>query len=122
MSLQLPRRPDEIAALPPGVVLDDPMDPAQDFAATAALIDTLDLVISVDTSTAHLAAAMAKPVWLLHRPNLDWRWLHGRTDSPWYPALRLFSQPSPGDWPSVVAAVGRALDGFVRRSAHDRVT
>jgi ADP-heptose:LPS heptosyltransferase len=80
-----------------------------DFADTAALIDNLDLVISVDTSVAHLAGGMGKPVWLLNRYDTCWRWLLERDDSPWYPTLRQFRQPSPGDWQTVVAAVRDAL-------------
>ena len=87
----------------------DPMDSCRDFADTAALIACLDLVISIDTSVAHLAGAMARPVWLLNRFESDWRWLRGRTDSPWYPTMRIFSQRRSGDWGSAVDAVGRAL-------------
>jgi tetratricopeptide (TPR) repeat protein len=75
------------------------------FADTAALIELLDLVISVDTSTAHLAAALGKPVWLLNRFDTCWRWMTHRTDSPWYPTLKLYRQPRPGDWDSVVQNV-----------------
>ena len=80
-----------------------------DFADTAALIANLDLVISVDTSVAHLAAAMGKPVWLLNRFAGCWRWLYGRDDSPWYPRLRLFTQAQRGDWGDVLARVATAL-------------
>ena len=85
-------------------------DEITDFAETAALIDTLDLVISVDTSVAHLAAAMGKPVWLLNRFAGCWRWLTGRDDSPWYPGLRLFTQTRRGDWDDVLARVATALE------------
>jgi Flp pilus assembly protein TadD len=84
-------------------------DEITDFADTAALIDNLDLVITVDTSVAHLAAALGKPVWLLNRFAGCWRWLHGRDDSPWYPGLRLFTQPRRGDWDDVLARVVTAL-------------
>jgi tetratricopeptide (TPR) repeat protein len=80
-----------------------------DFSDTAAFIDNLDLVVSVDTSTAHLAGAMGKEVWLLNRFDTCWRWLLDRSDSPWYPRLRLFRQPAPGDWDSVAAALRDAL-------------
>ena len=81
----------------------------KDFGETAALALQLDLVISVDTSTAHLAASLGVPTWVLSRFDGCWRWLLGRDDSPWYPSLRLFRQPEPFDWDSVVARVGQAL-------------
>lgn len=80
-----------------------------DFSDTAALIEQLDLVISVDTSVAHLAGAMCKPIWLLNRYDTCWRWMTERTDSPWYPTMKIYRQPKPGDWDSVVAAVARDL-------------
>jgi hypothetical protein len=73
-----------------------------DFSDTAALIECLDLVISVDTSIVHVAGALAKPVWVLNRFDTCWRWLLQRSDSPWYPTLRLFRQERPGDWDGVV--------------------
>lgn len=87
----------------------DWMDDVNDFADTAVLIDNLDLVISVDTSVAHLAAAMGKPVWLLNRFAGCWRWLRNRDDSPWYPSVRLFTQTQRGDWDSVLERVATAL-------------
>ena len=106
------------AAQPPqGMALHDFTSELRDFADTAALIDTLDLVISVDTSVAHLAGALGKPVWLLNRFDTCWRWLHDRDDSPWYPQLRQFRQPSPGDWNSVIRGTGDALQ---RLAAGDR--
>jgi ADP-heptose:LPS heptosyltransferase len=83
----------------------------QDFADTAAVISRLDLVISVDTAVAHLAGAMARPVWILLPFAPDFRWLLEREDSPWYPTARLFRQPRMGDWASVIARVGDALAG-----------
>jgi tetratricopeptide (TPR) repeat protein len=80
-----------------------------DFADTAAIISMFDLVISVDTSVAHLAGAMAKPVWILLPVNPDFRWMLERSDSPWYPTARLFRQPRFGDWDSVLADVKQAL-------------
>ncbi|HET9652569.1 MAG TPA: tetratricopeptide repeat-containing glycosyltransferase family protein [Usitatibacter sp.] len=82
-----------------------------DFRDTAGLIDALDVVVSVDTAAAHLAGAMAKPVWLLLPCAPDWRWMLGREDSPWYPTARLFRQASAGDWETVVERVDRALSG-----------
>ena len=80
-----------------------------DFSDTAGLVDTLDLVIAVDTSVAHLAGALGKPVWLLLPFNPDWRWLLHRDDSPWYPTARLFRQPATGDWAAVVHQVAARL-------------
>ncbi|WP_146210691.1 tetratricopeptide repeat protein [Azospirillum sp. TSO35-2] len=102
------------AADPPvGMVLHDPAAALHDFADTAALIDGLDLVITVDTAVAHLAGTLGKPVWVLSRFNGCWRWLDGREDSPWYPSLRLFVQPNPGNWDSVVARVADRLRALV---------
>jgi hypothetical protein len=92
-------------AAPAGFPLTDVMAEMADFADTAALVATLDLVISVDTAVAHLAAALGKPVWLLNRFDTCWRWLRHREDSPWYPTVRLFRQPQPGDWDSVIEKV-----------------
>ncbi len=84
----------------------------QDFADTAALIEQLDLVISVDTATAHLAGALGKPVWILNRFDSCWRWLRDRGDSPWYPTARLYRQERPGEWDSVVRRVHEDLQVF----------
>lgn len=82
----------------------------QGLVALAAIISRLDLVITVDTFAAHLAAALGKSTWLMLKHNADWRWLSGRNDSPWYPSLRLFRQRSCGDWRGVITSVARALD------------
>jgi hypothetical protein len=81
-----------------------------DYADTAALLSQLDLVISVDTSVAHLAGALGHPLWLLLPYAPDWRWLMYRSDSPWYPGMRLFRQPIAGDWDSVIKQVGENLN------------
>ena len=81
--------------------VNDYTDELNDFTDTAALIHNLDLVISVDTSTAHLAAAMGKPVWILSRYDGCWRWMLNRSDSPWYPSVKLYAQSIMGDWQSV---------------------
>ncbi len=80
-----------------------------DFADTAALVSQLDRVIAVDTSVAHLAGALGKPVWLLSRFDACWRWLENRSDSPWYPTLRLFRQSTYGDWSEPINAISREL-------------
>jgi len=72
----------------------------------------LDLVISVDTSVAHLAGALGKPVWILSRFDGCWRWLLDRDDSPWYPTARLFRQRAPGDWDAVIARVAQELSAW----------
>ena len=100
--------------------LTDFMHEMRDFADTAALVDALDLVISVDTSVAHLAGALGKPVWLLDRFDSCWRWLSGRRDSPWYPRLRIYQQPRPGDWAAVLAAIAGDLRLFANAKAADQ--
>lgn len=82
---------------------------AADIRDTAALILNLDLVITVDTMTAHLAGALARPVWILLPVHADWRWMLERSDTPWYPTARLFRQKSGGDWQAAIADVCRAL-------------
>jgi tetratricopeptide (TPR) repeat protein len=85
-------------------------DELHDFADTAAVISELDLLITVDTSIAHLAGALGKPVWVLLRFSPHFCWLVGREDSPWYPSARLIRQPAPGDWQSVVEAACQQLE------------
>ena len=82
-----------------------------DFSDTAALISNLDLVISVDTSVAHMAGALGKPVWVLSRFVVDWRWMPGQKEA-WYPNARVFQQPSPGNWEAVVTELVIALKEF----------
>ncbi|VWB35148.1 TPR domain-containing protein [Burkholderia lata] len=86
----------------------------KDFAETAALVDTLDLVIAVDTSVVHLAGALGRPVWVMLPRVPDWRWLLERDDSPWYPSATLFRQGLPGDWPALVERVAQALAARIR--------
>ncbi len=99
---------------PEGMVLHDWTDELDDLADTAALVEALDLVISVDTSMVHLAGALGKPVWVLNRYDQCWRWLRERSDSPWYPSARLFQQRTPRDWPGVIADVAEALRQALR--------
>lgn len=84
-------------------------DQLLDFSDTAALIDNLDLVISVDTSTAHLAGALGKPVWIMNRHDSCWRWLRGKKESPWYPSARIYQQIKPGEWQDVINQVKEDL-------------
>ena len=81
----------------------------QDFADTAAMISNLDLVISVDSAVAHLAAALGRPTWLLLPLVPDARWMVNREDSPWYPSMRLFRQAVLGDWAEVIRSVAEGL-------------
>jgi tetratricopeptide (TPR) repeat protein len=93
--------------LPPGVI--DLGGDIGDFDDTAAIVDGLDLVITSCTAAAHLAGSMGRPTWVMLRHASDWRWMLGRSDSPWYPGMRLFRQATPGDWAGVVAEVMAAL-------------
>lgn len=81
----------------------------RDFGDTAALCEHMDLIVSVDTSVAHLAGALHRPTWVLLPFSPDWRWLTGRDDSPWYPTVRLFRQPQHGDWHGALSALAQAL-------------
>ncbi len=108
-SLQKDVRADDRAALEADDRIRHFGDELRDFADTAALVAAMDLVISVDTSVAHLAGALAKPVWLLLPFPPDWRWLLDRDDSPWYPTARLFRQPHHGDWATPLRRVADAL-------------
>ena len=97
--------------------LTDHMGEMADFADTAALVAQLDLVISVDTAVAHLAGALGTPVWVLDRFDSCWRWLTDRSDSPWYPSMRLYRQATAGDWDQVLADVVRDLGVLARDRA-----
>jgi ADP-heptose:LPS heptosyltransferase len=81
--------------------------------ATASLVAGAALVVTVDTMIAHLAGAMGRPVWLLLKADPDWRWSPDSAESPWYPSMRLYVQPRPGDWGSVVERVARDLSAFI---------
>jgi hypothetical protein len=95
--------------LPRGAVVTPLSRQTGEIADAAAAMLELDLFISVDAMAAHLAATLGRPTWLLLKHDADWRWMHDRSDSPWYPRMRLFRQPAPGDWPSIVALVAREL-------------
>ena len=112
ISLQKGEAADQLADLPDDVLLLDGSSGDKDLAGTAALVATLDLVITTDTCIAHLAGAMGKPVWIL-LPHLgDWRWMQERETTPWYPAARLLRQTKPGDWAGLVERVAGDLKGF----------
>jgi hypothetical protein len=108
-ALQKGSREEEAAAPPPGFTVQNLGPELRDFGETAAAISQLDLVLSVDTSVAHLAGAMGKPVWLMLPKAADWRWLEHREESPWYPTMRLFRQRVQGEWSEVVERVGATL-------------
>jgi tetratricopeptide (TPR) repeat protein len=90
-----------------------------DFNETAAALLQMDLLLTIDTSVAHLGGALGVETWLCLPSVADWRWLSGRADSPWYPGMRLFRQPAPGDWASVVERVRRELAGSAAARARD---
>jgi tetratricopeptide (TPR) repeat protein len=103
------------AANPPaGMSLVALSDEIRDFEDTAAILCVADLLISVDSSPAHLAGALGRPAWVMLPFVPDWRWLLAREDTPWYPQMRLFRQPARGDWASVTAALSLALDALLR--------
>lgn len=108
-SLQKDRGEQTVSQKLAGMGIVDFTDELEDFSDTAALVNNLDLVITVDTAVAHLAGAMGKPVWVLTRGDNDWRWMRQREDSPWYPSVRLYRQTIPGDWGDVIARVGEDL-------------
>jgi hypothetical protein len=90
-----------------------------DFSDTAALIENLDLVISVDSAVTHLSGALGKPVWIMLRHSSEWRWFLKRTDSPWYPTARIFRQKAPGDWSGVVSDIVEQLQDLIVRHKQD---
>lgn len=109
--------PDALKHQPGGTALPlhDWTDQLQDFADTAALVSSLDLVISICSSVTHLAGALGMPVWVMLQYDADWRWLRGRADSPWYRSAQLFRQTRPGDWGGVLEQVSAALTSLTRQ-------
>jgi hypothetical protein len=106
VALHLLQRGPGLAEAPPGLGQDSGTD---DVLEAASRIAALDLVVSIDSMPAHLAGALGVPVWLLLAHDADWRWMHGRVDSPWYPTMRLFRQARAGDWSAPLAQVAAAL-------------
>jgi hypothetical protein len=120
ISLQKDARTDDKASLRERTDIVDLTEHLADFKETAALIACLDLVITVDTSVAHLAAALGCPTWVLLPSVPDWRWLLDRDDSPWYPTMRLFRQATAGDYESVLNSVQTELLQLVAASRSNR--
>jgi ADP-heptose:LPS heptosyltransferase len=108
-SLQLAADGESAGAQLHGTGCSDLAPAIHNFADTAAIVSRLDLVITVDTALAHLAGALGHPVWTLLCHTPDWRWQLERADSPWYPTMRLFRQPRPGDWSAVIDEVASEL-------------
>ncbi len=117
ISLQKPMPAADLEAMPGFNGMTDLSNDLTDFGETAALVQNLDLVITVDTSMGHLAGAMAKPVWIMVPKAADWRWMLEREDSPWYPTARLFRQPKPGEWDPVLRRVIDALANELRQQS-----
>ncbi len=118
ISLQKGDTARQIESLPPGVRVLDASSHDRDLAETAAVIASLDLVITTDTCIAHLAGAMAKPVWLLLPHLADWRWMEQIETTPWYPTARIFRQSRPGDWADVIECVANELSTLKPHSTH----
>jgi tetratricopeptide (TPR) repeat protein len=114
-SLQKDAKPEDAATLKTMAADITDLSPwLDDFTDTAAALEALDLVIAVDTSTAHLAGALGRPVWLMLPYALDWRWLRDREDSPWYPTMRLFRQSTPRVWTDVLSRIRRELSSLAQ--------
>jgi ADP-heptose:LPS heptosyltransferase/Tfp pilus assembly protein PilF len=122
ISLQKPLPPHDAARFAhfPGLV--DLSGELSEFDDTAALVANLDLVITVDTSIGHLSGALGKPTWIMLPKASDWRWLLQRSDSPWYPNVRLFRQHAPGAWDSVISDVAAALSEVLQRETTEAAT
>jgi len=109
VSLQKGKPAEQIKTPPPGMTIGDFTEDMHDFYETCCAVSNCDLVISVDTAVVHAAASVGIPTWVLSRWDGCWRWFGNREDSPWYPSLRQFVQPSPGDWDGMLANVAKEL-------------
>ena len=107
-------------ALPNGMRVENLGDDfPRDFDDTAAAMEAMDLIISCDTSVAHLAGALGRPTWVALRHAADWRWLIDRDDSPWYPGMKLFRQPKRGDWTGLFQKIEEKLAAIVATKSVD---
>ena len=113
INLQLGREADEAFA---ETEFKESLGNPVDFYETARLVATLDLVITIDSSIAHLAGALGQPVWVLLPHGPDWRWMLGRDDSAWYPGARLFRQAKPGDWSAPIQEIKQKIVDFPTRN------
>ncbi len=116
VSLQKPVPASDLAAMAQFRGMIDLSTELTDFGETAAVIENLDIVLTVDTSMGHLAGALAKPAWIMLPKAADWRWMLDRSDSPWYPTVRLFRQGYPGAWDVVLAEIAGALAQHLRNA------
>ena len=115
-SLQMGTQVDQLKQWESQARVIDLQEEQKDFADTAAIVANLDVLISIDTSVAHLAGAMGKPVWVLLCKSADWRWMLEREDSPWYPTARLFRQSTMGNWQDVVTRIEHELRKLVAKA------
>ena len=118
-SLQKGAGREELASLSDSAVVVDLAEQLHDFYDTAALVASLDVVVGCDTSVAHLAGALAMPAWVMLPAAPDWRWLRLRTDSPWYPTVKLLRQQRLGNWEDVVSEAAQSLKRFAP-GVHER--
>ena len=118
VSLQKPMPARDLAHISAFAHMTDLSAELTNFGETAALIENLDLIVTVDTSMGHLSGALGKPVWILIPKASDWRWMLDRSDTPWYPSARLFRQDKPGAWEPVIASIRSALSEELAKPLH----
>ncbi|WP_042694004.1 tetratricopeptide repeat protein [Azospirillum sp. B506] len=119
VSLQTGEAAADLARLT-GTAIPNAMERVRDFADTAAILANLDLLVTVDTAIAHLAGAIGVPCWLMLPHVPDWRWMLDRADSPWYPSMRLFRQPRPGDWTTTLGTAAAVLKAHAARAVRTK--